>query len=194
MGHAVGDHDDAVGRDGLGPRGGNLAVQQARVHAHVRDLDVTVAQDRALGDGALAGDGSGCDGLSGGDALRLGDDTALGLGENLLGDVGRGLCAHAGAVGGDEHGQVQSGDRHPVLVTLLVQQQGDLVPGRAALQVDQEQDLVLVAEATYGLEELSPEVIRPHLGHKRHGDDVVLLAKNHLAGHLDALGERAMTG
>lgn len=147
-----------------------------------------------LGDGPLTGDGSGCGSGCGGDALRLGDDATLGLGENLLGDVGRGLSAHAGAVGGDEHGQVEACDRHPVLVTLLVQQQGDLVPGRAALQVDQEQDLVLVAEATYGLEELSPEVIRPHLGHKRHGDDVVLLAKDHLAGHLDALGERAMTG
>ena len=77
---------------------------------------------------------------------------------------------------------------------MLLKEQGDLVPGRATLEVDQEQDLILVVEAGDSFEDLRPEVIWPHVGRERHGGDVLLRAKDHLAGHLDALGERVVTG
>ena len=47
MSNAVGDHDDAVGVDLLGPRGGHLTMQQARVDTDVGDLDVPVADHRS---------------------------------------------------------------------------------------------------------------------------------------------------
>ena len=105
-----------------------------------------------------------------------------------------GAGAHALPVGGDDHRQVHASDGDPVLVTRLVEQERDLVPGGSTLEVDQEEDLVLLLKALHGFEDLCPEVVWPHLGHERHCGDILLGAEDHLAGHLDALGERPVTG
>lgn len=57
MSNAVGNHDDAVGVDLLGPRGGHLTMKQTGVDTDVGNLDVPVADDRSRRDGACRSSG-----------------------------------------------------------------------------------------------------------------------------------------
>ncbi len=164
MGDGVGDHDDAIGRDLLGPGSGHLAVEQARVDADGRDLDVAVTQNRSLGNRAGGCGSCHLSGLLGGNhVLGLGADAVLGLGEDLLGHLKGGIGRHARAVRGDEHGKVEARQGDPTVMALLLKQARDLVEGGAAPQVDQKQGLLGVVEGRDGIQELLVHVVGTHV-------------------------------
>ena len=190
----VGHDDDAIGVGHLGPRGCHLTVEQTGIDTGEHELDVAVAEDRALGDGTLMGgrrrDCRGL-GLHRLERLRLDANAGAGLGNDVLGDiVGRLGCVEASGVHLDEHRQVHAGQDRPT--GMGVEQTADLVEGRAAPQIDEEQDVLGIVEGSDRLFHLLAEVVRTHARHEGNRGDVGLIAEDHRTGHLQTLCQVTM--
>ena len=192
MRNAVGDDDDAVRLELLGPSGGHLAVEQTAVDAHASELDVAVTKHRPRRDRACGrGRGRGRLLVLGLEALRLNADAVLALGHEVRGDFLRRLgCVEARGVRLDEHRQVEARDDGPSVVA--VDEGARLVEGRAAPQVNEEQNLLLVVQSGNGLLELGPELIGAHARLQAHDGNIWLVTKDHRAGLLDAGCQIAM--
>jgi hypothetical protein len=178
---AIGDHDDAVRAGLLGPRGGHLAVQQARVDAHEHELDVAVPEHGSLGNGAgdacRDGGGRSC-GAGRGEALGLDLHAVLADGHQRARELLGGLGIRTRSEGLDEHRKVETRNDCPGI--MLGQDAARLVEGRATPKIAKDEHLLLVAQLGNRLLESSLEVIRAHLGHQGHSLDVILLAEDHL--------------
>ena len=179
--NAVGNHDDAVGVDLLGPRGGHLTMKQTGVDTDVGDLDVPIADDRSRRDGACRSSGGRSRLLLLG-LQRLGLDThaSLSLSHEMFCDrMCSVLCVKALRICLDEHRQVDTGDDSPGIVAL--DESADLVERRAAPQINEEEHLLLVLEGSDCFLDLGTEVV----GARDHGNRR-LIAKDHRARLLDS--------
>ena len=186
MSNAVGNHDDAVGVDLLGPRGGHLTMQQARVDTDVGDLDVPVADHRSRRNGTRRSSGGRSRLLLLG-LQRLGLDAHAGLSlshEMFCDRMCSVLCVKALRICLDEHRQVDTGDDSPGIVAL--DEPADLVERRAAPQINEEEHLLLVLEGSDCLLDLGTEVVGAHARLERDHGNRRLIAKDHRARLLDS--------
>ena len=193
VGDAVGDDENAIRRDLLGPCGRDLTMEKTGVDTDVRILDVAIAENGALGNGANGCCGScgscGCGGVGGLKLFGLHLHASACLGVDLLHNSPRRVGAHAGAVGGDEHGKAEAGDGYPVVMPLFADEAGDLVEGSTSPQVDQEQGVLLIIEGGDRVKQLLVHVVGTHVRRQNDGRNVFLRSEDHAARFHDALGE-----